>query len=224
MSFLNRSVLSVCEEATFLISSSCFCLCSLAACSCFIFSSRSSTSTCCFCRSSLRLSRASRWGDSRPKLSCWMQLWMAETAGRETSRLAKQQLQVLFSNLDLLGCGGYRADNNTLNPFLLFLLIRGTDLKAFITALDDEQAFPSFFICHRLKKKEEDTNKGCISTWRFRSGSEPFRHHSHPGLSNPHSTLVPKNQTTNGCPLFTSTEQTWSRKISPLFSRRSSET
>lgn len=69
--------------STSLMASSCLCLFSLAACSCFILSTRSSSSACCLCRSSLRLSRASRWGDDRPNLSSWMHVWIAAEKQRE---------------------------------------------------------------------------------------------------------------------------------------------
>lgn len=68
-------------HSTFLIASSCFCLCSLATWSCCILCSRSCTSACCLCRSSLRLSRASRWGDSSPNLRLWMHVWIAAMRG-----------------------------------------------------------------------------------------------------------------------------------------------
>lgn len=64
--------------------------------------------------------------------------------------------------------GGYREEQNTLNPFLPFLLIWGADLKAFIAALDDEQALPSFFICHRLKERKKNTQ----IRWRSSPSSE----------------------------------------------------
>lgn len=74
------------RNSTFLIASSCLCLFSLAVWSCFILSARSSSSACCLWRSSLRLSRASRWGDGSPNLSSWMHVWIAAT--RRSKRAA----------------------------------------------------------------------------------------------------------------------------------------
>ena len=43
---------------------------------------------------------------------------------------------------------------NTLNPLLLFLFIWCTDLKAFVCALDNKEAFFPLFIRQRLQERK----------------------------------------------------------------------
>lgn len=81
-------------NSTSLMASSCLCLMSLATWSSLILSTRSSSSTWCLCRSSLRLSWASRWGDNSPNLSSWMHLWTAASkSGGERKTLLIDLLQ-----------------------------------------------------------------------------------------------------------------------------------
>lgn len=159
------------------MASSCLCLFSLAAWSCFILSVRSSSSTCCLCRSSLRLSRASRWGDGSPSLSSWMHVWIAAArqiegwitdcsttiwlqtrcwvSNYDISKIQRKQREMmtrLFMTKQLQSSGKWLL--NTLNPFLLLLFIWRTDLKAFIGALDNKEAFLPFFIWQRLQQRK----------------------------------------------------------------------
>lgn len=136
--------------------------------------------------------------------------WKA--AGRET-----QQLQVMFSILDLLGCGGYRAEKTPWIHSCFFFLSEALISKLLSLHLMTNKHFLASLSAtdwrrertHTSIQERDQADKDWMQTWRFRSESEPFRPQSRPGLSYPHSTSIPglvEDQTTNGCTLLTSTQ------------------